>query len=298
MTFRTALKKTLMPCIGMVSTVVSRSKGLQKGLRKVSFPGKGSIVRELVGLPKNIKSRCSGINYFLHLNDLLQREIYFNEFDRKQLPHFISIVPSEGVCFDIGANVGFYSLHMSKKLGAKGRVFSFEPNPNIFQNLAINCSLNPFANNIQKFNYAISNQKCRTQFFLPPPECSGSGSLNLHASLSGGWTDVHCFTLDEFTTGNRIDEIVFIKIDVEGAEFEVIKGAHQLMTEKRIKKIYVEFNGDLQRQKGHSLLDFLNLFASYDYFPDACSSNMLWKFATKRIDPKTIVTDFVFMPEA
>jgi FkbM family methyltransferase len=296
MSVRKALKKKLIPCIEVVSNVVSRSKVLQKGLRQVSFTGKGSIVRGLSGLPQNIESKCSGIKYSLQLNDILQREIYFNEFDRKQLPKFLSLMPQEGICFDIGANVGFYTLHMAKKLGEKGKVFSFEPHPTIFKQLTANCSLNSFGKNVQKFSYAVAEAEDRKKFFLPHDQCSGSGSFNLYAALSGSFVEVHCVALDDFVSKNRINEIAFMKIDVEGAEFEVIKGAHRLMTEKRIKKIYVEYNGDLQLQKDHNFSDFLNLFASYNYFPDTYNADMLRKLANKMVNPRDVVTDFVFIP--
>jgi hypothetical protein len=118
----------------------------------------------------------------------------------------------------------------------------------------------------------------------------------LYAALSGSFVEVHCVALDDFVSKNRINEIAFMKIDVEGAEFEVIKGAHRLMTEKRIKKIYVEYNGDLQLQKDHNFSDFLNLFASYNYFPDTYNADMLRKLANKMVNPRDVVTDFVFIP--
>lgn len=78
-------KKILTALLHAATACVNRSRALQYLLRH--FPGnrKMSIVKRLTTYPKQISARCFGVRYHLHLTDLLQREIYFNCYDKKQL---------------------------------------------------------------------------------------------------------------------------------------------------------------------------------------------------------------------
>jgi FkbM family methyltransferase len=294
---KATLRKKLLPMIRLATTCVDRSSLLRALLRQVAFPGKGSIVRGLSSLPEKISANCSGVHYCLHLRDVLQREIYFHEFDKKQLGKLIAQIPADGICIDVGANVGFYSLHIAKKLKENGRIYSLEPDPNLFQILKTNCSLNEFGKKIRTYNYALSNTSQRRSFFIAPAHCSGGGSLHLHDSLPGTSIEVYCISLDAFVRAEQIERIDFIKIDVEGFEFEVIEGAHQLMSEQRIDKIYIEFNGLAQLTRGHNFSDFLQLFAKYKYYPEPFNQQLLLMLQKNSVDPKTVVTDFIFVPQ-
>ncbi len=145
-------KHALVPLLNAVTDCFDSLPILQSLLRHLPLQRKTSIVKRLTQYPLIIRANCLNVHYCLHLNDLLQREIYFNCFDRKQLPQLLSYIAPRQVCMDIGANVGFYTFHMARKMKNEGRIYAFEPNPAVFKLLETNRSLNPSDVSIHLYN--------------------------------------------------------------------------------------------------------------------------------------------------
>ncbi len=129
--------------------------------------------------------------------------------------------------YDIGANVGYYSIAASKIVGEKGIVFSFEPLPKNVQLLRKHLKVNKIEN-VYPIEYAVSNKRGNIEF-------SNSNNLaaNTYVATSGIYNNestiaVKSVTIDDFVESNSAPLPDFIKIDVEGAESDVLEGA--LMT--------------------------------------------------------------------
>jgi FkbM family methyltransferase len=120
------------------------------------------------------------------------------------------------VFYDVGANVGFYSL-LSSLLVGPGKVFAFEPAPRNLPYLRSHLELN-HAGNVEVLVLAISDTIGKAQF-----QTERSGSMGRLAT--GGSTIVSTATLDSLVENGRIAPPDFIKMDIEGAELLALQGA-------------------------------------------------------------------------
>lgn len=291
-----SFKKKLAPLLHATTSYVDSYPFLQRVLRHIPIYHKLSIVRRLSNYPKSTIANCLGVNYELDLTDLLQREIYFNCYDSKQLPLLLRYITAGQTYIDVGANVGFYSLHIAKKIKGNGRIYSFEPDPMLYKSLHKNYGLNTFARTIKIYNLAITNCVETMPFYVHHDGASGEGSLTRFPRLTGKSITVDTMTIDRFLEIEKIEKVNFIKIDIEGNEFELLEGAKHSLKDQCLEKIYIEFNGPLQMQKGRTLTELLELFADYGYQPGKLNQKILHQLRHGRLDPNQVVTDFLFVP--
>jgi FkbM family methyltransferase len=148
------------------------------------------------------------------------------------------------VIFDVGANNGKYSANV-QTVFPHAIIYAFEPNPNTFKLLCQNlrdC-------HIKCYELGFSSQtKKQTIFTYVKEKTSGHATfyenvlLDLHKSSDVIGMQIKTITLDEFCNTNKIDHIHFLKIDTEGHEMEVLKGAKEMIMNNRIDIIQFEFN--------------------------------------------------------
>lgn len=144
------------------------------------------------------------------------------------------------VSIDVGAYIGVISLAMARFGGPEHTVHSFEADDLNFSRLRQNVANGP-GSSIRIYNTAVGNQVGAAEFTRD--QDPGDSSLSVVTSPTG--TSVAEFmvpitTLDAFVTERGIDEIDVLKIDVEGADMDVLRGAAELLGGGRIKAIFVE----------------------------------------------------------
>jgi len=137
------------------------------------------------------------------------------EFEKVKL--FEKIVKNCKVIYDIGAHVGFYTLLSSELIKEKGKVVAFEPLPRNLKYLKKHLEMNN-CNNVMLIEAAVSD-KCSMSFFNEGPS-SYTGNLSEEGKLQ-----VNTFSIDELIKSDRIPPPNCMKIDVEGSELLVLKGA-------------------------------------------------------------------------
>jgi FkbM family methyltransferase len=147
-------------------------------------------------------------------------------------------------CYDVGANVGFYTLFFSHLTGPGGRVLALEPFAGNVALLRRHVELNRCAN-VTVFNAAAADHD-GTALFEESPIAS-MGCLSDHGSLT-----VECRKLDHFM-GDGFPPPGLIKIDVEGAEVEVLTGAAEIL-EKHSPIVFVATHGDKQHKASIAIL--------------------------------------------
>jgi FkbM family methyltransferase len=124
-------------------------------------------------------------------------------------------------CFDIGANVGYYTILFSVLVGHTGKVFAFEPLPTNLDLLRQHVQINR-CRNVRIFDLALTDFNGVAPF--AEQESRSMGHLATSGSLK-----VRCATLDKLFREDGISMPDILKIDVEGAELAVMVGAHKIL---------------------------------------------------------------------
>ena len=134
--------------------------------------------------------------------------------------------PGDGMV-DVGANVGFMSLLASRLVGPAGTVFAFEASPTTYARLT---ALRSLHDNLTRLNCAVADRDGELEFSLGPADHSGIASLRKLESAAGR-VRVKAIALDSML--ERLPRTNLVKIDVEGAEFLVLKGMRGLLERDR-----------------------------------------------------------------
>ena len=158
------------------------------------------------------------------------------------------------VFFDVGAHIGLYSIPASKL--AK-KVIAFEPSQKNILAFKKNMLLNNNPSNIQIEPYVVSEQAGEISFFENNLASNPKNSI-LQSSEIGIERKIKTFSLDEYVQKNQLIPDI-IKIDVEGAEYLVLKGAKSIMLTNK-PKIYLSLHPRQIKQLGYPL-SWLNDFA-------------------------------------
>jgi FkbM family methyltransferase len=132
-------------------------------------------------------------------------------------------VSKGNVVYDIGSHAGYFTLYSSYLVGEKGKCYAFEPNKRVYRCLIKNIKINK-RNNVFTFNVAVSDKEGFV--FFKTGKGSGTGKI----SHDLGEYKVKVIKLDNFVKYETYPPNV-IKIDVEGEELNVLKGAKNLLTE-------------------------------------------------------------------
>lgn len=196
------------------------------------------------------------------------------------------------IVFDIGANVGFYSLHWSRRLAKHGAVHAFEPVPRTYSRLARNVALNGLSDVVTVNNLGLSDQTRGDRMFLPNFSGSGAASIiNLHPEESSEEVDVRLTTLDKYVSDNQIICLDLMKIDVEGAELMVLRGGMETISQHR-PLIFTELLRKWSRAFGYHPNDVIQLLGTMGYGCWAVKHGRLKPF--EAMNEQTVETNFFF----
>jgi FkbM family methyltransferase len=192
-----------------------------------------------------------------------QDPTYFADF-RSLVSEYVN--PGD-VAIDIGAHVGITAAMLRNGVGDAGRVYAFEPTPSLYALLEDNVRANELGN-VHPLQIALSSSTGTTNFFVSHTH---SGYNSMSSSNAMAFTNdpadvesisVETSTLDDFLA-DRAVEPSFIKIDTQGAEFEILKGARKFLTSRWSSPVYIylEFNPDgvmsLSDATGNEMLSFM-----------------------------------------
>ena len=169
-------------------------------------------------------------------------------------------VKKEMVVFDIGANIGYYTLIFADLVGKKGKVYAFEPDPTNYKLLLKNIKLNNY-NNIKPIRKAVSNKIGRTDFFLSDVYAGEHSISNINNEKNV--IKVEITTLDKFANSKIKPDI--IKIDIEGAESLAVSGMDNLIKTNKDMIIICEFWPKAMIKSKSSPMKFLNKLENYGF---------------------------------
>ena len=147
----------------------------------------------------------------------------FGSWEKHFAELFSYLVRPGDRCVDAGANVGVHTIRLARLVGRGGEVIAFEPDPEVVQRARRNVSLNDLAN-VHVIGAAASEQAGEMRLFRPNPWDTNRAraSLTRHRYLTGPTVMVPVTTIDAICAGAPV---ALIKIDVEGHEAAVVRGA-------------------------------------------------------------------------
>jgi FkbM family methyltransferase len=185
------------------------------------------------------------------------------------IDHF---TPKEGdIVVDIGAHMGRYTIIGSKRVGMKGKVIAIEAHSRNYGILNRNIKLNHLTN-IIALNYAAYSKMTQLKLYLPDEE-SGytmhhsimfnylSSKYALNEKDKNKFIQVRANTLDNLLQQNGIsqEQVNWIKIDVEGAEYEVLKGATNILSKSKDIALLIEVH-NLHSSHYQQIVDLLKFY--------------------------------------
>lgn len=232
----------------------------------------------------------------------------YGEYSEHEVKLFRRLCREGSIVVEIGANIGTHTIALSEIVGKTGRVYAYEPQRIVFQTLCANIALNSLEN-VECFQTAVSDEN--GFLFLPDIRYDIVGNFGgVEVEESGDGHKVAVSRLDDLLDIPRLD---FLKIDVEGMEQKVIKGAQNLL-EKYHPILYVEND---RPEKSKNLIEFIR---SLDYrlfwhspplfnkdnfageteniYPGIVSLNMLCVYKSGNITGLREITDSDFHPWA
>src|ERR1041385_2148369 len=161
---------------------------------------------------------------------------FWGTYEPEQTQAFQKIIKPGDVVFDVGAHYGYYTLLSSELVGAKGKVFAFEPSPGNIPRLKKHLDIN-HCNNVQVIELALSDHEGTARF----DNQAGSGTGHLSPD---GRIEVQITSLDAISVRLPLPNVM--KIDCEGAEIKVLKGGEKTIRSAR-PAIFLSTHGDERR---------------------------------------------------
>jgi methyltransferase, FkbM family len=214
--------------------------------RELIYHGSGIEPFLIPGLPFDLV-------LYVNLENPAERTFVVTHYEPHVVQYLLHTIKDGWVTFDIGAYIGFYSMLLGKLCGPHGRVIAFEPIESLQNRILLSAKANKLAN-IHVESLAVG-------------ESSGMRKLWIHEDVKGYFGTssslvrskgklervVKMISIDEYICLNQLSRVDFIKIDVEGAEIEVLKGAKKTL--KQFNPIVlIEFNTAEDLEHGKEFL--------------------------------------------
>ncbi|MCL4269497.1 MAG: FkbM family methyltransferase [Anaerolineales bacterium] len=166
-------------------------------------------------------------------------------------------IQPDDVVVDIGAHIGGFAVRAAKQ-AHRGKVFAYEASSKNFAMLSENRNLNN-ADNLHIHNVAISDHRGEMKFFMP----GDNGALgSLMQEKDSPMEIVQSMTLADILSENRIERIDYLKLDVEGAEYDILLGCSD-ETLSKIQKIVLEYHEFTGHH--HSHIDLVECLKSHGF---------------------------------
>lgn len=211
-----------------------------------------------------------GTRINISLSDHIESQIFWQgvqEGDRGEVKLLKSVFAPHHTFVDVGGNIGVFSLIAAKRL-TRGQVHTFEPSSYHLEKLRANLRLNKF-DNVRVHPVALSNQSQSSKLYFPPPEASfltntGMASQFCFDQPPSKTEEITCVRLDDYRELISLHRVDVIKIDVEGAEMDVLSGAIETIRTFR-PHVVMEINLDHLRRAGRSAREVIDYWNALSY---------------------------------
>lgn len=206
------------------------------------------------------KLSMRGIGIMNHENDRVSGEEAFVKYMKKH--HYFD----NGVILDVGANVGHYSV-MLRRQKVSLPIYAFEPHPKAFNKLQDAAAMHHFIP-VRRG----AGDKVSQAVIYDYAGNGGSEHASMYKEVITGFRDseaeelpIDITTIDDFVAENHISEVALLKIDTEGHELNVLRGAMYTIQSRKIKVIQIEFN-EMNVISRTFFKDFIDLLPDYSFY--------------------------------
>ncbi len=188
----------------------------------------------------------------------------FGVYEAPESAYFRGVVRDADICFDVGGNVGYFSMLLAH-LAPRGAIHVFEPIPLNAALIAANRELNGFAH--IAINACAVGDEAQTLSFTVSTDSAYSSLHDVGRSLALATIPVQMITLDDYVKQHGIPRVDILKIDVEGAEALVLQGAAQLLGDlnRAPRIVLMELYQENMTPFGTSVEQALGTMASFGY---------------------------------
>lgn len=172
-------------------------------------------------------------------------------------------------CIDIGANFGWYTTLMSLRAGRKGSVHAFEPVPKTFAQLERNSAIAQHPERISINNFALGDREDTVEINLFEDQPSGLASLSAKGQTRVSAFECRMTTLDLYLEEKEVENVNFVKADIEGSELMMLNGAETLLAQEVPPIVLMEMALEQTRNFGYipnDLIEFIRARAEYDFY--------------------------------
>ena len=222
--------------------------------------------RTIEGFYQNVPISTDRGTLMFHITNrqTLTEPLGFEAYEPDTL-EWIRAFPKDAVLWDIGANIGIFTLYSAQEPSV--RILAFEPAAATYAVLIKNIEINGFSESVSAYSVALSDEtKC--------------GLLNMETTDSGAY--LHVFEekinvndkavdvkFQQSTVGISIDDFIHlfapplpthVKIDVDGTESRIIEGGRELFSGNHVKSVFIEVMGDLGRQRNQRIIQQMTEF--------------------------------------
>ena len=204
-------------------------------------------------------------DWWLAWNDVCGDAVFWGCFEEAERQFVEQFLKPGMTVLDIGAHHGFYSLLASHKVGPTGQVIAFEPSPREYTRLLWHLRLN-CRRNVRMEPLALGNCEGTTQFFVVRGRDTGCNSLRPPRVAEPAYPiEVPIVRLDDYLERQGIVHVDFIKMDAEGAELEVLRGAPLLLS-RRPRPVWMMEVQDIRTEAfGYSAKDIVEFLRERDF---------------------------------
>lgn len=241
----------------------TRNKPYGKGLTKFA-PNHYSYTS-----PAIRKVIRNGVRFQLDISNMVDWNIYFGFYEEAREKLF-SLHPNPDLILDIGANIGEIALRFARTF-PDSTVHAFEPFPETFRALERNKARNVFPN-IHLHLLGLGSKPGKV--FFEERTIGNPGMNRVTSSQEKSAIEIEVVTLDSLFKDLSEQTISLIKIDVEGYELEVLKGAAGIL-QKYHPILFIELDDDNLREQGGSAIELLHFLGTFGYKVRHAESNQV-----------------------
>lgn len=229
------------------------------------------VARRAVGLGDNCRVQRNGINFDLDLAQGIDFAIYLNQYEPDTHAALSGLVNKGANVLDIGANIGALTLHLARLVGDSGRVLAFEPTDYAFKklnaNLKINSALKQRVSTYHCFLSEVDGVSVPKDIYSAWPLAEGSNLHSKHLGQPMPTLKAQSRSIDSVIAENDNMRIDLVKLDVDGFECDVLKGATELLERQR-PTFVMELAPYCLTERGTSLQELLSFFKGYNFFDE------------------------------